>query len=207
MSCGVAKPGAWTCSRRCCELQRHSREVWGSGPAVFQSFYMVAVDVLNTCVVQGAAVGFMPCLELCWHHPGRLPWALGVPLEKLMVMTVAGIHTGPLPRSASLLYLSFPKRCFMSINTQSCSTFLGWTGSCGWSSRLTRGSGCVTHPGGQPGPQTLFSPDCCSRCWARAQKLIFTCCISRETGSHSFGTGLPLLLWLEPAEAEPCLLL
>lgn len=22
----------------------------------------------------------MPCLELCWHHPGRLPWALGVPL-------------------------------------------------------------------------------------------------------------------------------
>lgn len=146
VSSGVGKPGPWTHSRKCCELQCHSGELWRSGPAVLQRFYLVVADVLSggTCVVQ--AVRFMPCLEPCWHHPGRLPWALGVPLEKLMVMTVAGIHTGPLPHSGSLLCLFIPERCFVSINSQGCSTFPGWTGRCGWSSRLTRGSGCVTHP-------------------------------------------------------------
>lgn len=39
-----------------------------------------------------------------------------------------------------------PRRCFMSRNSQGCSTSAGRTGGCGWSSRLTRGPGCVTHP-------------------------------------------------------------
>lgn len=88
----------------------------------------------------------MPCLEPCWHHPGKLLWALGVPLEKLLVVN-GGWHSHKGSATLCIPPVSLlPRRCFVSRNTQGCSTSAGWTGSCAWSSRLTRGSGCVTHP-------------------------------------------------------------